>query len=369
MNTKEWYIVEIIDSIDTPALLVYKDRVLKNIRNAIAVVKDASRLRPHVKTNKMAEVCRMMMNEGITKFKCATIAEAEMLGAIGAKDVLFAFQPAGPKIDRLLALVNQYPATKFSCLIDHTTAAGQISKCFSSSNGTLDIYIDLNVGNNRTGVTIPKAHVLYDEIKKYPGIVVVGLHAYDGHVTDSSMEIRLQQGEAIYREVTMLRNGIVKNDGRMLNIVAGGSPTFAVYAQKRDVECSPGTFVFWDWSYTTSYPDEPFEYAALVVTRIMSIIDGTSFCTDLGHKSLAAEKPLPRVHFLNAPDAVQISHSEEHMVVKVPDTSHYSIGNVLYGVPVHICPTVSMYERAAVVQNKNVISEWKVTARDKRVTI
>ena len=75
------------------------------------MVKNVEHLRPHAKTNKIAEVCRMMMGAGITKFKCATIAEAEMLGIIGAKDVLMAYQPNGPKINRLLLLTQKYTGT------------------------------------------------------------------------------------------------------------------------------------------------------------------------------------------------------------------------------------------------------------------
>ncbi len=92
----EWFEVKNVDSIDTPSLLVYKERVRKNIRRAVAAIGNVGLLRPHIKTNKMAEVCRMMMDEGIHKFKCATIAEAEMLAMIDAKDVLLAYQPCGP---------------------------------------------------------------------------------------------------------------------------------------------------------------------------------------------------------------------------------------------------------------------------------
>ena len=69
-------------------------------------IRNVDNLRPHVKTNKIAEVCRMMMDAGITKFKCATIAEAEMLAIINAKDVLLAYQPTGPKADRLNLLAR-----------------------------------------------------------------------------------------------------------------------------------------------------------------------------------------------------------------------------------------------------------------------
>jgi len=154
-----------------------------------------------------------------------------------------------------------------------------------------------------------------------------------------------------------------------LKIVAGGSPTFPVHAARENVECSPGTFVFWDHGYKQSLPDEPFDYAALVITRVVSVIDQNTLCLDLGHKSVAAENQLPRVHFLNAPELVPFSQSEEHMVVKSSTANAFRPGDVLYGVPIHICPTVALYERAWVVEDGAVTKEWKVAARNRYITI
>ena len=111
-----WYEIKNVEAIDSPALIIYKDRAQQNIR-LLMQMKDVEHLRPHVKTNKIAEVCKQMLDAGITKFKCATIAEAEMLGGIKAPNVLLAYQPTSTKAKRLLQLVQQYPSTHFSCLI------------------------------------------------------------------------------------------------------------------------------------------------------------------------------------------------------------------------------------------------------------
>ena len=74
-----WYEIQNIDTLDTPALTVFPDRVQKNIETAIGYVDDVKRLRPHIKTHKSPDVLRLMLEAGITKFKCATIAEAEIL--------------------------------------------------------------------------------------------------------------------------------------------------------------------------------------------------------------------------------------------------------------------------------------------------
>jgi D-serine deaminase-like pyridoxal phosphate-dependent protein len=365
-----WFTIKNIDTIDSPALVVYKERVEQNIQLLKEMVHgNVSRLRPHVKTNKITEVCSMLMDAGITKFKCATIAEAEMLAMIEAPDVLLSYQPVGPKAIRLAALVEKYPATKFSAVVDNIHVAEMLSQLFTEKKLSLDIYIDLNTGMNRTGITPEHATQLFEAMQLLPALKVVGLHGYDGQIRDTNVELRKQHIEKGFSKVLILAAAIEAVSKQQVTIVAGGSPTFPVYADRNDVECSPGTFVFWDWGYKHGMPDEPFDYAALVITRIISITDEYTITTDLGHKSVAAENPFPRVHFLNAPEAEPISQSEEHLVAKVPDASKYKIGDVLYGVPIHICPTVALYERAAVIENNLAVTEWKVISRDRKINI
>lgn len=364
-----WYLISNIDKIDSPALVIYPDRIRENIRQLINLAKDVERIRPHVKTNKIAEVCKLMQNAGIKKFKCATIAEAEMLAEIDAPDVLLAHQPVGPKADRLLQLVINFPDTVFSCIIDNLTTAGILSSLFSKNNHTLQVFIDLNIGMNRSGITPEGALELYKKIRALPGIRVIGLHAYDGHIRDTDLTERNRRSDEAFAKVEWLVKEISAIDSMNLQIVIGGSPSFPTHTKRKNVVYSPGTFVFWDWGYKHIVPDEPFDYAALVITRIVSVIDEHTVCTDLGHKAVAAENPLPRVHFLNAPDANPISQSEEHLVLKVPDSSQYTVGDVLYGVPVHICPTVALYDYAMVIEDHQKTTCWRVIARSRKITI
>jgi D-serine deaminase-like pyridoxal phosphate-dependent protein len=135
------------------------------------------------------------------------------------------------------------------------------------------------------------------------------------------------------------------------------------------VECSPGTCVFWDAGYTSKLPDIPFVPAALVLTRVVSKPGGNRLCLDLGHKAVAAEMPPPRVRFLNLADAVPVLHSEEHLVVETQRSSEFKVGDCLYGVPWHICPTVALHAEAVVVQRGRIIGRWPVAARGRGVSL
>ncbi|SFQ40664.1 D-TA family PLP-dependent enzyme [Parafilimonas terrae] len=362
-----WFTIKNIETVDSPALIVYKERVRQNIQSVLNM-REAALLRPHVKTNKMAEVCSMMLDAGITKFKCATIAEAEMLGMIQAPDVLLAYQPTPVKAKRLALLIKQYPATKFSCLIDDADNAENISHIFTNNNITVDVFIDLNVGQNRTGIKPSNAFDLFETCTELKGITIIGLHVYDGHIRDTDVDARKQKTDVAFQQAVELSEKITSFFNIKLKIVAGGSPTFPVHAQRKDVECSPGTFVFWDYGYKTQFPDEPFEYAALVISRVISVVDEHTICVDLGHKSVAAENVIEkRVYFLNAENIQPLGQSEEHLVLRVEDAALYKVGDVLYGVPYHICPTVALYEKAVIVENNEAVGEWKVVARDRKI--
>ena len=185
-----WYEIKNIDEIDSPALVVYPDRIFTNIQEMIRVAGDVSKLQPHVKTYKMAEIVEMQMKQGILKFKCATIAEAEMLGKLGAEKVLLAYQPVGPKMNRLLHLIQNFPQTQFAALVDNNLTAKGLSDLFAKADLVLDVFLDLDVGMHRTGIPPNKsAFELYALCKTLKGINSVGLHIYDGHIRDTDLTI------------------------------------------------------------------------------------------------------------------------------------------------------------------------------------
>jgi len=370
MKTKNWYTIQDIDQLDSPALVIYPERVKENIQRAISMAGDAGRLRPHIKTNKSPDTTKLMLAAGITKFKCATIAEAEMLGQCQAPDVLLAYQPSGPKLQRFAQVVGKYPGTKYSCLVDNIGAAKKIAGHFTLMGKTIPVYIDLNVGQNRTGI-IPgeKAMELFRFCTNTRGISFKGLHAYDGHIRNRNYEERKKVCDEAFALVENMKKEI-EAAGFSPIIIAGGSPSFSVHCKRPNVECSPGTFVFWDKTYLDLCPEQPFEPAALLVTRVISLPDATRICLDLGHKSVAAENEITRrVFFPEAPDLQPLSQSEEHLVLEAGPGHRYQPGDVLYGIPHHICPTVALYERAYTIENGQLSGEWRITARDRQLTI
>jgi D-threonine aldolase len=370
MTEKAWYTIDNINVLDSPCFVVYPDRVKKNIQTLISSIDDVKRLRPHIKTHKSAEISRLMLDAGITKFKCATIAEAEMLAEAGAKDILFAYQPVGPKAKRLAQLIKKNQGITWGCLIDNETSAKHISATFDEVGKSINIYIDLNVGMNRTGVAPELALDIFEKSIQLPGLNIVGLHAYDGHLRDSDFDTRKTKCDQVFTAVEKLRSNIEKKFEKHLTIVAGGTPTFSIHCKRKEIECSPGTYVYWDKGYEQSLKEQHYLHAGLVVTRVVSLPAENVVCTDLGHKAIASENPLTnRVTFLNASDLEPIGHSEEHMVFKTSGKSNYKVGDVLYGVPYHVCPTVALHEIAHVINDHKLTEGWINKSRRRKLTV
>jgi len=370
-SNSNWYQIDNINELDSPALVVYPGRVKANIATAVSMVDDVKRLRPHIKTSKCRETVQLMLEAGIQKFKCATIAEAETLGLCKAPDVLLAYQPAGPKLQRFVNVIKQYPATRFSCLTDNTQAAQEMAAVFNQNGLTVPVFIDLNVGMNRTGIAPGKEIMdLYHFCEVLKGIQLLGLHAYDGHIRDVDFAERTKKCDEAFELVAGLQNDLSLRGYPKPVIVMGGSPTFSVHCKRKDIECSPGTFVYWDKGYSDLCPEQNFLTAALVVSRVISLPTASRICTDLGHKSIAAENEIGRrVYFLNAPHLQPIGQSEEHLVLEAGAGHSYKTGDVLYGLPIHICPTVALYERAISIENNRISGEWKTIARDRKITL
>lgn len=367
---KDWFVIDNVDMLDSPAVAVYIDHVRQNIETLVHSIDDVTRLRPHIKTHKSAEVTGMMLAAGIRKFKCATIAEAEMLATAGAPDVLLAYQPVGPKAIRLAELVQHFPNTSFACLIDNETSARQLSDILIAHHQTLPVFIDLNVGMNRTGIVPEEALALIEVCNTFTGIDVKGLHAYDGHLRDTDMAVRQQRCDEVFARVEKLQRDVLNATGKNLTVVMGGTPTYSVHSKRKVVECSPGTFIYWDKGYDTILKEQHYQFAALVVTRIISKPTHDTICVDLGHKSIASENALTsRVFFLNAGALTPTGHSEEHMVFNVDDNKSYSIGDVLYGVPYHVCPTIALHDRVAVVEGHTLSGYWTTLARNRKITV
>lgn len=370
MTKNNWYTLTNTKDIITPCLAVYPKRIEENIKTMIAMAGGTQYLRPHIKTHKMAEVIRLQRKHGIDKFKCATIAEAELLGICGAKDILLAMQPVGVDIDRFFNLIKEYPDSTFSTLVDNLDIAGQIAGAARKKNLQVRLWLDINNGMDRTGICPgPEALELYKWMYHDPQIIVAGLHVYDGHIREKDPTERQKVCDRDFVPVMDLKRSLAEIGIAVPMIVAGGSPTFPVHLKRLGVETSPGTTLLWDAGYGSSFRDMDFLPAAVLLTRAISKPNKNLVCFDLGHKWIAPEMNLPRASFLEVEGSHQMKQSEEHLVVQTTNENRFKVGDLAYAIPIHICPTVAKYDSVLAVIAGEITDTWKVAARNKKINI
>lgn len=360
----------------TPCLLVYPRQIEANIAAAIRRVGSSDRLRPHVKTHKTPKIVEMNLAAGIEHFKCATLSEAHMLGNCGAPDVLIAYPQVGPAVTRLIGMLSEFPRTRFSTVVDNPKTLQQLNAAAGQTEQKLTVYVDVDTGMHRTGIAVgPAARELYAELCRCPNLQAGGLHVYDGQNHQSPLTERQAAVRQLWQPVVDMVQQLHAQGLNVPNLVCGGTPTFPVFAELNAgplatrLQCSPGTCVLSDFNYGRDYPDmAEFQPAAVLMTRVISRQHPHRVTVDLGYKAVASDPPAGRrCHFLNLPDAREIQHSEEHLVVESPAADNLEVGDVLYALPAHVCPTVALYSHLMAVVDGTVIDRWPVVARDRVV--
>ncbi len=368
------YKIEDTSQILSPGLVVFADLVEKNIDKMISIAGNAARLRPHCKTHKMLEVTRLQVERGITKHKCATMAEAEMLAEAGVEDVFLAYNPVGPHIARCVEFAQKCSHVRLSVTADHEKPLRQLSEACAAGGVEVGVVLDVDTGYHRTGIPMDgqEAIELYGLIVDLPGVYADGLHVYDGQNHQSDLGERKAAVDAAYQMSCKFAEQLDQKGYPVPRLVCGGTGSFPVFAQYDDprIELSPGTSVFHDTGYGEAFPDLKFDPASVLTTRVVSRCHDDRITLDAGNKSVAADPPFDnRLFFPDLPDAKTVVHNEEHLVLVTDQASHFEPGDVLLGIPRHTCPTSALHKSVDVVRGGKVVDEWLVTARDRKITI
>ena len=365
------YFVRNASALASPALLVYPEKIRKNSAMAVAIAGSPDRLWPHVKTHKTARIVAIQQEAGIRKFKCATVAEAEMLAGCGVEEILLAYQPVGPAIPRLVQLCRRYPGVSLKLIVDDRRIATELSEAFAQAGLQVEVLLDIDPGMGRTGVPPDeKAAEFYLELGKLEGIVPGGFHCFDGHNTQEDPDQRMAAARECLAALDRLQGWVERKGGRVPRRVLGGTSTFPCYAKLEDVELSPGTCFLQDWNNLRRYRDIPFQPAALLLSRVVSKPASGRVTVDTGSKAIAADPPAERGVVFSAEGFKPLFQSEEHWVFEAQDAQRFQVGEELYILPTHICPTFALHQSVSVVDASGQwVDSWPVTSRDRKLTI
>jgi len=365
----ERYRLADIEDVLTPALVVYPEAVSSNIKQILRLLDgDANRWRVHVKTAKLEYALRMLAESGVRSFKCATTLELLVACHSGARDVLVAYPMVGANARRVNEIAEAHPHVRISVLAENEE---QVEQWRDTRVG---LFLDINPGMNRTGIEQGHSADVARLVRavRDSGLEFRGLHYYDGQYGGLEERERTTAAHAGYDSLLKVVSEVERSGVNVPEVITAGTPTLpcslaypGFHGQKFVHRVSPGTVTYND---ATSLAQLPAEYklwpAVLVLTRVVSRPRKGMVTCDAGHKAVSADAGVPTCVVVGHPELTPLSPSEEHLPMAVTgDATGPEVGEALYLLPRHVCPTVNNFDCALLVRNGQIEAVEKVTAR------
>ncbi len=323
--------------------------------------------RPHVKTHKTAEIARMQHSGALGPITVSTLAEAEFFADAGFGDITYAVPIAPEKLDRAAALARRIDS--LNLLIDSEPAL----RALEEHGEIFDVFLKVDCGYHRAGVDpeAPESFRLALAIARSPSVHFQGLLTHAGHSYHARTikEIRSVAAEETAC-LTRFRARLAKEGlGGVMRSV-GSTPTMSVVDRFDDVdEVRPGNYVFYDAFQATIGSCRREDCAVSVLATVIgsypdrgeAIIDAGALALskDLGPDHIDPQFGFGIVCHTNMHPLPMrlIALSQEHG--KLETSSPPPVGTRLRIIPNHSCLTAAMYDVYHVIENGNVVDEWR----------
>jgi D-serine deaminase-like pyridoxal phosphate-dependent protein len=365
----EDYRIRGAEKVLTPALAVYPEFVDVNISGTLRVLDNQpDRWRPHIKSAKLPFTISRFATHGITQVKCSTTLELAIACQSGITDVLIAYPCAAAGARRVSEIQRANPTVTISALVE---TPGQLDVWRGTNVG---LFIDVNPGMNRTGIEPARTEEVLSlaQAIRAQGNAFRGLHYYDGHLRQSDLDEREKAAFRGYEQLVSLTDTLAGKGLSVQEVITSGTPTSicaisfpGFRTNKFKHRISAGTVVYND---TTSLAQLPAKWglrpAAIVVATVVSHPTNDIVTCDAGHKTLSVDAGVPNCVVLGYPGLEALHPREEHLPFRVKaGTKRPAIGETLYLLPKHVCPTVNNFDHALLVRNGEIESVASVAAR------
>ena len=365
-----------MENLDTPALLVDYDAVLRNVA-AMAVLAKAANIkpRPHAKTHKSPRFARLQVAAGAVGVCCQKVGEAEILAEGGIGDILVTNEIVGSDKLRRLARLAHFVVLR--TVVDHPQGVDWLADAAHAEGVQIGVLVDCDLGQKRTGVATPAAAVaLARKIATTPGLRFDGLQAYHGGVQHvHGFAARKAAAEAANATLGTFVSALV-GAGLPPPIVSGaGTGSFLLQADAGYTEWQCGSYIFMDKQYAdigdeAGNPYRPFEQALWVLATAMSLPTPGRVVLDAGYKSISVDGGMPAV--VGLPGWKFRFGGDEHGVLErdsdVADADAAPaprLGDKVRLVPGHGDTTIHLHETYELLRDGRVIGTWPVAARGK----
>jgi D-serine deaminase-like pyridoxal phosphate-dependent protein len=365
----------IYNQLDTPSLLIDKEVMIKNIE---AIQKKADKLglslRPHTKTHKMPFVAKLQVEKGSTGIAVAKVGEAEVMASYGLNDIFIANEVVGKsKLKRIRDLKEKF---NISVGVDNSFQVNELNKIFEEKNMIIDVLIEIEVGEKRSGVTSEEKFIeLVELIKNSPHVNLKGIFSHDGHSYGANSVKEIEDIFIKSQQDTLKYLRLSEKLNCPLEVVSiGSTPSFMFDFEVLEgiTEIRIGTYIFMDviQGNIIGHYDK---CAATILSTVISKPTEERVVTDAGAKALTMQGKASGLGKTKGIGVLKDNHNvfiekvyDEHGVINNKTfNSQVSIGDKIEIIPNHICPVVNLYDKAYLVSDGSIIKEIEISARGK----
>ena len=338
--------------------MVDLDALARNLERMTAFAdRTGKRVRPHAKTHKSPLIGRMQLDHGAIGLCCAKLGEAEVMADAGIGPLLITTEIAGePKVARLVALRKR---TEVMAAVDDMDAARALSAAMLAAGQVLDVLVDVNVGQERTGVVPDGAGELAACIASLKGLRLRGMQAYEGHLQHiyNEAERRAKWRECADRMLAA-RDDVLKRGLSVEILSTAGTGTCAFAAELPEVtEIQAGSYPFMDSDYA-QVEGLPYESSLTVLASVVSRQRGDTAVIDAGWKAISTDAGMPVVK--GRPELAYTTKGDEHGGLR---GARMAPGERIELIPSHCDTTVNLYDQYVCVRRGVVEAVWPIAAR------
>lgn len=352
-----------LQDIATPALIVDGAALQRNIAAMAAFAKANSiALRPHAKTHKSPRLAQLQIEAGAVGIACATVAECEAMAEAGIPGLLLTTPVADRvKLARIAALAD---TVDLALVVDHADQIHVLHALLDSGSRSLQVLIDIDVGQRRTGVVDPaETLALAQLITATPGMTFGGIQGFAGHVQHIIDHGEREAGAAAVRALLDAHLHVLEEAGITAAIVTGsGTGACAFDVAGTFTELQVGSYLFMDADYGRLAL--PFEPSLFVLATVTSVNRSGEFTVDAGVKALAFNGPVPSLMPGVPEGSVYRFGGDEHGMITLPAGAEApKLGSRVLLIATHCDPTVNLHAQLQMVGHNGSVEAWPVMAR------
>ena len=365
-----------IFELDTPSLLIDKERLERNILDMQRYAKESGVcLRPHTKTHKCPEIAKMQLAAGACGIAVAKTGEAEVMAENGISDIFIANEVVGgSKLRRIAKLAED--GVKISFGVDTPCQVTEAERIFEEADVSVPVLIEIEIGENRSGI-IEQADflTLLDTIRTCPHVLFGGIFSHDGNTYSAESIAALHQLSETAQVRTLHFADLARQHGMPCKTVSyGATPTFMNHVKILPgiTELRPGTYALMDASQGHAIGTLE-RCAATVLASVISKPTGTRTILDVGAKGLTMQSRTEGI--CATPGKGTIYGREDVHIEKVFDEhailndkafhDAVQVGDKVRIIPVHICPVCNLYETAYLIDGDEVVRKLPIACRGK----